>query len=500
MASTKKPRHGEIAARLVTFLKQAVRPGQRLLLGFSGGLDSCVLLHLLASLRDECRYELAALHVNHGISTRADEWQQFCAETCASLLVPFTAARVDVPRDTGLGIEAAARAARYAVLLAQPADILVLAHHQDDQAETLLLQLLRGAGVRGLAAMGGQRSVPSAQLSADSRQLEAGMSSEETTKQPTTQASLQISAYPHVGEVSPVPSLPKEGEGYQRPTTMLRPLLDISRATLESYASSNHLAWIEDESNLDLAYDRNFLRHHIFPELEKRFPASRITLARSAAHLAEAAALLDEVALEDASRWIRQGRLQVTGLHAMSEPRAKNLLRHWLSAYLTELPSTRRLQDIYRQLLEARAEAMIAIALEGGQVRRYRGEAWFDQSVSLIQPAVLEWRGESELQFAGGQLSSRPVVGAGISLARLDAEPLYIHWRQGGERLRLHRHGPARSLKNLFQEAGVPAWQRATLPLIYWRDELVCVPGIGVACEWQADAGESGLVIEWRRG
>lgn len=281
---------------------------------------------------------------------------------------------------------------------------------------------------------------------------------------------------------------------------MLRPLLDIPRSTLADYARSHHLLWVEDESNLDLAYDRNFLRHHIFPELEQRFPACRITLARSAAHLAEAAALLEEVAMGDAARWIRQGRLEVAGLRALSEPRAKNLLRYWLSAYLTELPSTRRLQDIYRQLLQARAEAMIAIALGNGQVRRYRGEAWFDRTVATIEPTVLEWRGESELPFAGGQLSFQRAVGAGVCLARLAGEPLRICWRHGGERLRLHRHGPARSLKNLFQEAGVPAWQRATLPLIYWRDELICAPGIGIACEWQAGVGEEGLLIAWRRG
>jgi tRNA(Ile)-lysidine synthase len=422
-----------------------VPTGQRLLLGFSGGLDSCVLLHLLASLRAECGFELAALHVNHGISLRADEWQQFCAEVCAVLQVPFGAQRVAVPLDGGLGLEAAARAARYAALLAQPADRVVLAHHRDDQAETLLLQLLRGAGIRGLAAM------------------------------------------------------PVQSEGNGRAPAILRPLLDIPRATLFAYARAHHLVWIEDESNLDLAYDRNFLRHHIFPELEQRFPASRSTLARSAAHLAEAAALLDEVAMEDAARWIGRGRLDVAGLRVLSEPRAKNLLRHWLSAWVTNMPSTRRLQDIYRQLLDARPDAMLGIALEGGQVRRYRGEAWFEHSVSTIQPETLEWHGESELRLPGGHLLFRHAMGVGISIARLAGDPLQIRQRSGGERLRLHPHGPARSLKNLFQEAAVPAWQRMALPLLYQRDELIAIPGIGVSSVWQAGMGEEGLLSEWRR-
>lgn len=466
MASLKKPRYGELAARLEIFLKKTVRPGQRLVLGLSGGLDSCVLLHLLANQRAACGYELAALHVNHGISPHASEWQHFCAEVCASCQVPFTAEPVVVRRDSGLGIEAAARAARYAVFMAQPADRIVLAHHQDDQAETLLLQLLRGAGVKGLAGMIAQRVAVS------------------------TQHNTFTTSY--LAEVG-------GGEESRGPTIILRPLLDIPRATLEAYAEAHDLRWIEDESNLDLAYDRNFLRHHIFPELEKRFPASRTTLARTAAHIAEAVELLDEVAQSDAARWIWEGRLEIEGLRVMSAPRAKNLLRYWLSGYLTELPSSRRLQDIYRQLLEARAEAMIEIVFAEGSVRRYRGKAWFNKTIPAAQPESFEWHGESTLQLPGGALNFKRAMGAGIAVNRLAGEPLHIRFRSGGERLRLHRQGPARSLKNLFQEAGIPAWQRATLPLIYWSDELIAVPGVGVAGDWLAERDEDGLLISWHR-
>lgn len=445
MASSKKLRHGELAARLETFLKQAIKPGQRLLLALSGGLDSCVLLHLLAGLQVQCAFKLSALHVNHGISPNAGDWQQFCADLCTHHQISYTSQLVVVPRDSGLGIEAAARAARYGVMLSQPVDVVVLAHHQDDQAETLLLQLLRGAGVQGLAAM------------------------------------------------------PSKSETNTAMPTIMRPLLDIPRSVLEQYAACHGLKWIEDESNLDLAYDRNFLRHHVLPELEKRFPASRATLARSASHIAEAAYLLDEMAQEDAVQWIKHGRLEVGGLRAMSEPRAKNLLRYWLSAYLNEPPSTRRLQDILRQLLEARAEARIEITFDEGLVHRYRGEAWFDQKLATNQPEVLPWHGESELPFSGGGLTFQHVAGHGISLAKLAEEPLHIRLRTGGERLRLHRQGPLRSLKNLFQEAGVPAWHRLAQPLIYWREVLVCIPGIGVNADWQASADEAGLVITWQR-
>jgi tRNA(Ile)-lysidine synthase len=395
-------------------------------------------------MRRKCGYELAALHVNHGLSPNADAWQAFCRETCLSYQIPFTARSVDVPRDSGLGIEAAARTARYDVLLAEAVDMVVLAHHQDDQAETLLLQLLRGAGVKGMASM------------------------------------------------------PLQTDAAGTMPAILRPLLDIPRSVIELYAQENRLRWVDDESNLDLAYDRNFLRHHVFPEVEKRFPACRVTLARSASHLAEAAELLDEVAREDAVRWIRQGRLNIEALRTMSGPRSRNLLRHWLSTYLREFPSTRRLCEIHRQLLHAGAEAMIGIAVGDGQVRRYRNEAWFDRSVSQSVRNDLEWRGERVMQLDGGSLLFRQEMGAGIALARLADDALRIRSRSGGETLRLHPARPARTIKNLFQESGVPAWQRSGFPLIYWSDQLIAMPGIGVACEWQAGTNEAGLVIEWR--
>ena len=443
MASSKKPQRGELAARLETFLAHSLRPGQRLLLGLSGGLDSCVLLHLLAGLRETRPFELSALHINHGISPNAGYWQDFCADLCARYQIPFAAVSVSVARDSGLGLEAAARETRYRVLLAQPVDAIALAHHQDDQAETLLLQLLRGAGVKGLAAMPEQ--------------------------------SIQIDMQP----------------------TLLRPLLDISRSALEAYAHAHQLSWIEDESNLDLAFDRNFLRHYIFPALEQRFPASRVTLARSAAHFAEAADLLDEIAAQDAKHHIRQGRLAIAGLRALSVARAKNLLRFWLDSYLPAPPSARRLKEVYRQLLEARPESELLVVLEGGQVRRYRDEAWFKRAVAVREALPFVWHGQAEVQCQGGRLTFRRVVGAGLSLDKLGEGQVQIRARQGGERIRLDRKRPTRSLKNLFQEAGIPPWQRIGLPMVYLRDELVAVPGIGVACDWQAAAGEEGVLIEW---
>lgn len=442
MASSKKPRRGELPERLDAFLQQAIAPGQVIVLGFSGGLDSCVLLHLLTAARAIHPFTLHAVHVNHGLSPNADAWERFCAERCSALQVPFSAVRVTIPRDSGLGIEAAAREARYRVFLTQPADAVMLAHHRDDQAETLLLQLLRGAGVKGLAAM------PETNL-----------------------------------------------EGLK---AILRPLLDVPRSALETYATAHGLRWIDDESNLDLAYDRNFLRHHIFPELEKRFPASRTTLARSAAHFAEAASLLDEVAAEDAARMLRQDRLEIAGLRGLSVARAKNLLRYWLAGHLPSPPSTRRLEEVHRQLLDARPDAQLCVPMEGGQVRRYRGEAFFEKSPVPMLTMPLLWSGEQEIRLPGGRLVFQRDTGKGLALDRAKGR-LRILFRTGGERFQPDSRRPRRSLRHLLQEAGVPPWERTSLPLLYIGDELVAVPGIGVACGFQAGKGEEGLVIAWER-
>jgi tRNA(Ile)-lysidine synthase len=447
MASSKKPQRGELPERLNSFLRQAARPGQVLLLGLSGGLDSCVLLHLLVEARTALGFQLRALHVNHGISPHAGAWENFCAGLCDGSAVPFSSIRVTVPRDSGLGLEAAARRERYQALLSRETDAVVLAHHRDDQAETILLQLLRGAGIKGLAGMGEQ----------------------------------QLADVARPGK------------------TILRPLLDVPRRELEAYARAHGLRWIEDESNLDLAYDRNFLRHHVFPELEKRFPAARTTLARSAEHMAEADALLDEVAREDAGRWIRQGRLQVAGLRELSGPRARNLLRYWLGGFTSLAPNTRRLHEVHRQLLDARPDSQPCIRLEGGSVHRYRGEAYVETAVAMPQGYRIHWNGESEMQLPGGVLAFRQLQGTGLSLKRAMGN-LQIRSRTGGERLRPDCRRPTRSLRHLMQEAGVPPWERTMLPLLYVRDELVAVPGIGTACGFQAEAGEEGLLVEWRRG
>lgn len=440
MAASRKRLRADLAVHLHHFLQARIAPGSHPLLGLSGGLDSRVLLDLLVQVRESCGFRLSAVHVNHRISPNADAWAEFCSNICHAANVTFKTVAIDVPRDSGLGLEAAAREARYRVLLAQGADSLILAHHQDDQAETLLLQLLRGAGVKGLAAMG-----------ADSG---------------------------------------------GREKNILRPFLDVPRSKLLEYAEERGLSWIEDESNLDLAYDRNFLRHHVFPELEKRFPGCRVTFARSAAHFAEAADLLEEVALADAAQYVHNGQLDVGGLRSLSPARAMNLLRWWI-AERSGLPlSSARLHSILDQLCHARENAQVECRLGDAVLRRYRDTAYIEPGC-LAQPYRVEWHGESSLGLPdGSRLDFRRMTGQGIALARLK-ESLFIGNRQGGARLRPDCRRPTRSLKNLWQEAGIPPAERERTPLIWHGSELVAVPGLGVACDWQPRADEAGLVVEW---
>jgi tRNA(Ile)-lysidine synthase len=413
----------------------------KLCLAFSGGLDSCVLLSALLAAQKKLNFELCALHVHHGLSPNADKWADFCSQTCKAAKVPLQVERVKVDQKAGLGIEAAARQARYQVLLESEADFIVLAHHQDDQAETLQLQLLRGAGVKGLSAMA----------------------------------------------------------AFDTKRRLLRPLLDVSRAEIETYASDAKLKWVEDESNQDIQYDRNFIRHELTPLLAQRFPSFQTALARSASHMAEASALLDDLALLDAETCIQDARLSLLGLAKLSEARAKNLMRWWLAGLGFSLPSKERLDEILQQLLHAKADATIKLVIDGenASLRRYQGFA-FIETVAEFAPIAMIWQGESELSLPdGSKLLFERKLGEGLALDRLGVHKLRIAHRKGGERFKPDLNRPTRTLKHLLQEANMPPWLRDRLPLIYFDDALAVVPNIGVSCLMQATEKELGLVISW---
>ena len=415
-----------------------------MLLAFSGGVDSCVLLHALVQAKNTLNFNLQAMHVHHGLSPNADSWADFCAQTCEAYQVPIKVVKVNVDKNVGLGVEAAAREARYQALFAVGVDYILLAHHQDDQAETLLLQLLRGAGLKGLSAMASQ--------DADRR--------------------------------------------------LLRPLLDISRVEIEAYAKAAQLIWIEDESNFDRQYDRNYCRHEVMPVLKTRFPASGATLARSAAHIAEAADLLDELAKMDAQACVAENRMNLELLAALSLPRAKNLFRWWLASMGFSAPSKDRLDDILTQLINASANATVKILLDkvsARYLRRYQGFAYIENSLpERAFEIAMVWQGEDSLTMPDGtQLVFERKQGEGLAIDRLGGHKLRIASRQGGERFKPDLARPTRTLKHLLQEANMPPWLRVRLPLIYLDDTLAVVPKIGVDCMLQARERDLGLVISW---
>lgn len=444
MANSRKSRFN-LSEHVADALTSIVPRGSSLLLGLSGGVDSVVLLHLLAQLSPRFSWRLSALHVHHGISSHADSWAAFCTGLCAKYAIPLQVERVDIVPLRAMGIEAAARQLRHAALARQKADFIVLAHHRDDQAETLLLQLLRGAGVRGASAM------------------------------------------------------PLLKPGHDAPS-LLRPLLDMERSELEAYASKHELRWVEDDSNEDVSYPRNFLRHRVLPVLAQRFPAYRSTLARSARHFAEAAELLDELAAQDAGSAINDERLSVAALRQLSSARGKNLLRYFLARRGAPIPDATRLTEMLRQLCGAGEGAQIRITWQDWQLRCYREHAY---ALPLTLPAAdfaIVWQGESEivLPASHGVLHFDPVTGQGLSLHKLKQGVVTIRPRPGSESILLDAARPRQSLRNLLQQQGVPPWQRALLPLLFCGDELVLVPGVASASAYAALADEAGVLVRWQ--
>jgi tRNA(Ile)-lysidine synthase len=434
-----------LAAFLATRLTPPLAPGTRLCVGLSGGRDSVVLVHALSRLRSSAAlpYTLSAVHVHHGISPHADTWAAFCADFCRRCDVPLRVVRVAVPRASGEGLEAAARRLRHAVFAGCAADWLALAHHRDDQAETVLLNLLRGAGIAGAAGM---RPV---------RPQRAG------------------------------PSL-------------LRPLLDMPRAVLDDYAGEHALRWIDDQSNSDLRFRRNFLRCDVLPRLAEHFPDAPRALARAADHFAEAAALLDDLAAIDrAALATPAGRIGLAGFNALPPARARNLLRLALRAAGFRAPDTRWIDEALRQLANAGALSETCLATPDGELHVYRGELYFVEHFPAAPATPVPWKGEAELPWAGGRVRFVLAIGAGIGRALVDAGEFFLTRRHGGERLQPDAGRPRRSLRNLLQEAAIPPWERARLPFLWSGGRLVWIGGFGVDAAFACAPGEAGVVPLW---
>lgn len=405
--------------------------GQRLRVAYSGGVDSHCLLHALAGL---CRLRpditLTAIHIHHGLSPNADDWASHCQRVCRDLDIRCELVRVCATPKPGESPEAAARAARYAAFegLITSGDWLLTAHHCDDQAETLLLQLLRGAGVRGLAAM---------------------------------------------AKSSPL------GKGL-----LIRPLLGVARDEIKAYARWHDLAWIEDESNLNLGFDRNLLRHEIMPRLASRWPSAAATISRSAGHCAEALELLDALADEDLQSLIDADHcaLSVSGLKNMREARQRNVLRYWIYRQGHDLPDARQLEGILVDVVQAAWDAVPCVGWSESEIRRYRDKIYLMHRLKPHDPSqVIPWTDlGSPLYLPSLDMVLQPGEGVGsraLEYIRHHGLSVTVRFRRGGEICRLPGKSHHQELKKLFQEHGVPPWLRERIPLIYTGERLIRAVG-----------------------
>jgi len=398
-------------------------------LGLSGGLDSMVLLSLLARARARRpSLQVSAVHVHHGLSPAAEAWVQHCQQVCAQWNIPLRVVRVLVDRNAPQGIEAYARQLRYEAYQQTKADAVVLAQHLDDQAETVLLQLLRGGGVRALAGM------PVLRQLAD------------------------------------------------RP--LWRPLLQFTRQQLEQYASEHALAWVEDDSNHDLSYRRNMLRHRIMPLLQQHVPAYRHQIARSAWHMAQATQLLDEVVAGDLSACLTADGLAVAPLLALSEVRQGFVMLAWLQESGLQGVAPDRLQEFLRQLRHAGVEAHPSLQLDGRVLLRYRQSLYLVTQLKNVPNSPIRLDAASlentvcSPDWAGGL---RWKDGGGLSMDVI-AEGLVLQPRLGGELL-MQPYG-RKEVRKLLQEVGMPPVLRKQWPLIYSAEgKLLAVPGVAVASD-----------------
>jgi len=424
---------------------------------YSGGLDSSALLHLARAYAAEHGIALFAFHIHHGLSPNADAWLAHCRDTCTRLGIGFDARQVHVPEGDKRGLEAAARSARYAALgelcREHGVPLLLTAHHQDDQAETVLLQMLRGAGPAGLSGMDQVNTAPD--LLGDATLLIA------------------------------------------------RPLLSVPRARLAAYVQNSGIVHIEDESNLNSHHPRNALRNDILPILGARFPAYRDCIARSAEHAQSAQRLLDEFAAHDLAACLEGDALNVKHLTGLSEDRVDNLLRHWLALHGLRMPTTAWLHEAREQLLDAREDAQVCVIHGEIALRRYRNRIMLTPTMAEtddIAPVVFNWNGETSMHFpAYGGVLHFDQAETGVDAAWLRQQSLRLQYRTGGGRLKLAANRSTRSLKEHYQALGVPAWERQHLPLVYVGETLLFAAGIGQACQFPSDAPGACIRLRWER-
>ncbi|MCK5877196.1 MAG: tRNA lysidine(34) synthetase TilS [Candidatus Marithrix sp.] len=400
-------------------------------MAYSGGMDSHVLLHAMAQLRNSFNFKLRAVHVNHNLHHQAKDWATHCQQICAELEIICEVISVQVQPKPRESLEACARTARYEAIikLLAKGDVVLTAQHADDQTETVLIQLLRGSGVAGLAAMPEKSSL---------------------------------------------------GVGW-----LVRPLLNYSRNQLSEYAK--HLQWVEDSSNNDTRFDRNFLRHEIIPLLTQRWPNINKTLGRVANHSAEANELIQILADQDLQTCIGpdSNQLFLPMVNKLTPVRQRNLLRFWLKQLDLPIPSTAHLQHILSDILTAKLDKQPLVHWKGAEIRRYKQYLFAMQNLPSLPTHDITWLFPNPIDLPLGRITVQKVQNGGMNLP--ENTKIQICFRKGGEFFQWHKH--KRSVKKLLQEAQIPPWQRPFIPLIYMNNTLIYLPNIGIADKFTAQEG-----------
>ncbi len=405
-------------------------------IAYSGGVDSHVLLHACATLAIPCK----VIHIHHGLSPNADVWAEHCKTICNDLHIDFITKNITISANNGESIEALARELRYQAFAECMGenDVLLTAHHQEDQAETVFLQLMRGAGPKGLSAM---------------------------------------------------PAVKPFARGFHG-----RPLLAVSKKAIESYAHEHKLQWIEDESNINLDFNRNFLRHHVFPLLKKRWPAIAESLSRAASHCAETQDFVDH-AMDEQLVLMRGGTgLSISKLLTLSSDTQRHVLRRWFAHLRFPIPSSVKMQQIQQSILLAAEDKMPHITWGHVELRRYQDVLYAMEKLLIHdENKSYVWNMEQPLTLPNvGMLHAESSIGHGL---RYDIKEVTVRFRKGGEYCRLPGRDFHHDLKKLFQQWGVPPWERSRVPLLYVEDKLIAVVGYHLDAEYVAKEGELGKII-----
>ena len=417
---------------------------RKLLLAFSGGVDSIVLLDLLTNLVKESD-QLRVIHINHNLNEYSDDWAQFSSEVCENYDLPLINASVK-PKRQGKGLEADARALRYQSFreIIQDNEYLLTGHHQDDQMETLLYRIFRGTGIDGLRAI--RREI-------------------------------------------------KFGKGF-----LYRPMLNISREKIEEYAQLKNLKWIYDSSNDDSSYDRNFLRKDIIPSIKKRWPSVENKVSRLSVIAEQNQLLLKELAAEDVGEIKNYNHLDIQTLSGKSDPRIVNIFRFMINKNKMGIPSMQVLNKGIKILMHSKAKSP-SMTWDNNIIRRYKHKLYFVNS-SLNSPNNLatesSWDRQKTINLGKnlGSIHAQFLTGDGISLNRCPSS-LAIKYRKGGEEIKPSGHKITKSLKNLFQENNVLPWVRDKIPLIYVDQELISVGDLWINQDYKANNNEDGFLVTW---